>query len=614
MPRKYARKVGGRQINTSDPDMLKMAVKAVVENGMSLRKAAEQFNVKRSTLADRVKGKHSKSQGGQTVLSPETERLLVNRLILCASWGFPLTLFDLRIIVKAYLDRRGLTVSKFADNLPGLEWAKSFMNRHRNSLSERLSQNIKLSRAEVGPETIRSFFDNLKKEIEGVPPSNIVNYDETNLTDDPGRKKVVVKRGSRYPERIQNSSKSSTSLMLAGAADGTILPYYVVYKSKHLYDTWITGGPDRCRFNRSKSGWFDNVCFEDWFTNVILPYMRRLDGKKILIGDNLSSHVSAHVIEKCEEANISFVLLPPNSTHLTQPLDVAFFRPMKSYWRQIIDHWRMSAEGRRCPTIPKDVFPRLLKELNLKLSSAQAENIKSGFRKCGMVPFDPTKVLCRIPEPAGGSSTGAENNQPSTSGTGDVDAAFMELLNDMRGMDEVRPKKRASRLQVSPGKSVSCEDIDTAESDSDSADGGDIETGASDTEDSETESENERALSGRNETARQSPYSGTTAFQLTGVKPIQKISNLKADTWVVVKLGDRHKRLYVALTEQVYHDDNDLEVAFLRRKGLKKDIFFYPEQPDKALVDFDQVVGTVNNPEELRRGLLKFPVDATEWM
>ena len=67
--------------------------------------------------------------------------------------------------------------------------------------------------------------------------------------------------------------------------------------------------------------------FEDWFTTIALPHLKRLSGKKVMIGDNLSSHLSAQVIKSCEENNISFVFLPPRSTQFMQPLDVSFFAP-----------------------------------------------------------------------------------------------------------------------------------------------------------------------------------------------------------------------------------------------------------------------------------------------
>lgn len=62
----------------------------------------------------------------------------------------------------------------------------------------------------------------------------------------------------------------------------------------------------------------------------------------------------------CHENNIQFVFLPTNSTHLTQPLDVAFFRPLKIHWRKILEDWKVG-EGKEEISIPKDKFPRLLK-------------------------------------------------------------------------------------------------------------------------------------------------------------------------------------------------------------------------------------------------------------
>ena len=166
-------------------------------------------------------------------------------------------------------------------------------------------------------------------EIDSVPPENIWNYDETNLTDDPGNKRIITKRGSKHPERIINSTKSAISIMFCGNATGEILPPYTVYKAESMWTTWTEGGPLNARYNRSKSGWFDNVTFEDWFFHLVLPRLKMQAGKKVLIGDNLSSHINVAVLKKCEENQIAFIALPPNSTHLTQPLDIAYFRPMK---------------------------------------------------------------------------------------------------------------------------------------------------------------------------------------------------------------------------------------------------------------------------------------------
>ena len=153
---------------------------------------------------------------------------------------------------------------------------------------------------ELSPQVIKDYFQNLKSSLDGIAPGNIVNYDETNLCDDPGAKKFIFKRGVKYPERIINFSKGNISVMFSGTASGELLPPYVIYKSEHLWHSWCEGGPAGTRFGRSKSGWMDAANFEEWFKSVIVPWARRKTGHKVIIGDNLSSHISAAVIEKCE--------------------------------------------------------------------------------------------------------------------------------------------------------------------------------------------------------------------------------------------------------------------------------------------------------------------------
>lgn len=55
------------------------------------------------------------------------------------------------------------------------------------------------ARAMVSTETINSYFNDLKVTLANVPPDNIINFDETNMTDDPGQQTVIVtKRGKAF--------------------------------------------------------------------------------------------------------------------------------------------------------------------------------------------------------------------------------------------------------------------------------------------------------------------------------------------------------------------------------------------------------------------------------
>lgn len=158
--------------------------------------------------------------------------MFINHSVAMATYGFPVTTLDLRIIVKSYLDRIGRKVNRFTDNLPGIEWANSFLQRHAHIISVRKAKNITYSRAANDEAVINSFFDNLEEELRGIPSGNIWNFDETNLVDDPGNKKVISKRGTKYPEQIRNASKACTSIMVCGNAEGQIAPLYVNYKAE----------------------------------------------------------------------------------------------------------------------------------------------------------------------------------------------------------------------------------------------------------------------------------------------------------------------------------------------------------------------------------------------
>ncbi|XP_063239266.1 uncharacterized protein LOC134540445 isoform X1 [Bacillus rossius redtenbacheri] len=442
MVRKHARKPGSTYAAYSNKAM-EDAMKAVSEGKLSIRSAAEKYSVNRCTLNRKLKGVHVQPYGRPPALSQDEEAVLLKSIITAAEWGFPLSCLDVRFIVKQYLDKKGVTVSRFKNNLPGEDWCRSYLGRHKDALTIRLSENIKRSRAQVNEETLREYFTNLKNSIQDIPVELLINYDETNLVDDPGKSKVIVRRGCKRAERIMDSSKATSSLMFAGTASGILLPPYLVYKAEHLYNTWQEGGPEGARYNTSKSGWFDSALFEDWFETVALAYFKKVatkDQPKALIGDNLSSHLTLSVIQKCEEYNIRFILLPPNSTHLCQPLDVAFFRPLKCHWRQVLMDWKMKHKG----TIPKDVLPRLLKSTLKSLSPSIEKNLKSGFRATGVYPYNPEEVLKKLPATTIGNMSISDG----------LSKSLESYLRESRNATST-PKQKRRRLSVVPGKSVS---------------------------------------------------------------------------------------------------------------------------------------------------------------
>ena len=94
-------------------------------------------------------------------------------------------------------------------------------------------------------EDLVKYFENLKDAIDDIPPENILNYNETNISDDPGTEKMIFERGTKYPGRILNYTKGATSIMFAGTAAGELLPEYVAYKATNMWNAWTRDGPQR---------------------------------------------------------------------------------------------------------------------------------------------------------------------------------------------------------------------------------------------------------------------------------------------------------------------------------------------------------------------------------
>ena len=359
--------------------------------------------------------------------------------------------------IKRYLDARGENSKVFKNNRPGDDFITSFKERYKKELSSRLADNMKLNR-DISKEAVKLFYDNLEQELEGVPPENIFNFDETAMVDDPGKVKVFVGKKQKYVYRRVNFSKQSFTVLFCGSASGTLLPPFVVYKADNLYKKWCEGGVKGARYGNSKSGWMDNQLFTDWFETLFLPWVKKLNGPKVLIGDNASSHFSFEVIQMCKDHNIRFVPLPPNATHLLQPLDVGLFRSMKGIWRKTIREYRTDPETRNQASILKSDFPRLVKNCLTEMEQptdtrrGTAEVLKSAFKATGIFPYNRNIVLDKM-----------KDEEDLNNFNIPLDQALAEAVQEVipkanqKGRSRGRPSKK-SRLIIEPGKSISLDD------------------------------------------------------------------------------------------------------------------------------------------------------------
>lgn len=451
MVRNY-KKIATHQMNYTEDDVARALLS--IQEGMTIREAAEEYHIPKTTLHNRISGRSQspKKKGRKPVLLKSEELALAEQLAILGDYGKAMDVEELKRYVKYYLDESGRSVSLFEDNIPGTEWVRGFMKRHQNMLTKRMCQNISRRRAAVSVTIVQEYFEKLKKTMDGVPAANIVNYDETNLTDDPKGKLQIFRRGCKYAERVMNTSKNSISIMFAITASGESLAPYVVYKGDRMQDSWMIGGPADARYNRTATGWFDSATFSDWFESVYMLYVRALprEQPKVLIGDNLPSHINFKIVESCEKNNIRMCFLPPYSTHLLQPLDVSVFAPLKKVWNKVLSEWKM-AEGRYYSILPKQCFPKLLLSVMEKMNLKWEILAKAGFKTCGIYPYDPTPVINKV------SKTPSKETANATRATNN--ATLIKYLQESNEKKIETKKKRGKHVKVPAGQSVSLNDL-----------------------------------------------------------------------------------------------------------------------------------------------------------
>lgn len=593
MPRNYKRIPGTRKYKDFPQEQLETALEKITQEHYSIRRAAKEYNIPFGTLYNKYKGLHIHSVGRPTLFTNAEEQRLIQCASVCGDWGFPLSKEDLQNLAKNYLDKQGKVIPHLKDNKPGTDWVDGLLKRNKTQICKRVAANIKRARATVSIESLQKFFDNLKVTIEDVPPQNLFNFDETNFADDPGRRLKLYRRGVKYPEQICNFTKSATTVMVCGSASGVLLPPYVIYRSSRMWDTWTENGPkgypcceQRCcsqgaRYNRTNHGWMEASAFTDWFVSCFLPHARNLEGKKVLIGDNLAAHFTEEVVNLCEANNIAFVCLVPHSTHLIQPLDVCFFRPMKIAWRKALLQWKK--QNPRLTALPKEAFPKLLQTTLLTLDKSDTEergaikrNLISGFEATGVHPHNPKRVLVKLPG----------YHDPADDPAETINSTLVDFLKVQRfsGIEKTRKSKRTMR-NVEPGKSVATHK--TAEAEIEDLQ---LEATSDISDDEHSLNEDEAEVPG-------------TADETSETLSVQ--TTYAEGDYVIVKLKAENTGLYKFFAGEITSivDTDVVSVSFFRfKKGKKLNFFVFPFIKDESIVKTSEIIEKVNSPSSMHRG------------
>ena len=306
---------------------------AEIKEGSSIRLVASKFGIPPTTLHDHISGKSSKvGAGGVTVLTRSEEREIALTCMTLADIGYGLTREVVGAVVHDYLHENSIP-NPFTDGVPGKDWWRKFLKRWP-CISERKPQHLTTKRAGAGvPDIINGWIDKLEDVLKsaGLETSNpaianrLWNCDETGFSTSASASKILARRGSKAVHEVEGGSgREYITVHCAGSASGERLPPFIVYKGKNLYKRWLEGGPAGALYGTSESGWMDASVFLAWFTKLFVRAVAHLTetAPVMLLLDGHHSHNSLDLIRIARDNNVILLCLPPNTTHLLQPLDV----------------------------------------------------------------------------------------------------------------------------------------------------------------------------------------------------------------------------------------------------------------------------------------------------
>ncbi|KAJ8982174.1 hypothetical protein NQ317_013959 [Molorchus minor] len=332
MPRTYVRKTGR---SSWTEDSMKRAIKAVGEKTLSIRRAAHMFNVPYGTLQDRLNGRFQPKKltlGRKPVFSENQEKEIVETVLKLSKLFYGLTAQSIRTLEKG---------------MCGKDWIYSFMRRYPQ-LSFRKPEATSLSRVTAfNRGEMDVFFNNLELLFEKYhfEVHCIYNVDETGISTvhNPGR--ILARKGEKQVGAITSGERGqNTTIVCCFSASGQYIPPMFIFKRMRMKDGLEKNGPAGAIYKCSKSGWITEELFTDWLQHFAKYANATPEQPILLILDNHSTHSSLASYTFCRNSGIHLLSLPPHTSHRTQPLDVTFFKSLKTAYHQECDKYMKNTD------------------------------------------------------------------------------------------------------------------------------------------------------------------------------------------------------------------------------------------------------------------------------
>ncbi|CAL4147523.1 unnamed protein product [Meganyctiphanes norvegica] len=382
-----------------DQDDLNEAFVTFRRENRSIRSIGRQFGIPESTLRKYFSETEAheapilKKAGRKLMLTAAQEQLLVNFVKDAALRAMSVTKQTLieaaKEILKDVENGHDREYKVPDSNFQG--WYKGFRKRHPD-LVIRTPETLTRERRNLSVAMIKQWFSDVKSYLNDnglsdilEDPTRIFNLDEGGFDLDPGTGKVICIKGTKncFVEQ-SNAHKTNITILSTVRADGVAVPPIIIYpdgiaeKIKKIPDSYVFS------VGKSNSGYINFESFYDYMVNIFDEWLvdNKVQKPVIVFTDWHETRCNHFLSQALDAKQIILIGLLPNTTHLLQPLDVSVFAPLKTAWKKTTSKYMKDQNE----FIRQETFANVA--IPLYYTYITKKNIISGFKKCGLHPFN----------------------------------------------------------------------------------------------------------------------------------------------------------------------------------------------------------------------------------
>jgi hypothetical protein len=203
---------------------------------------------------------------------------------------------------------------------------------------------------------------------------------------------VVVDSTLRRKYQAEPGKQEWITVIECISADGSSIPPMVIFKGENLMTSWMPRTPPKgWYFSCNTKGWTSNEHGEKWLQLFDAATKEKANKRKrLLICDGHDSHISAEFVRYCIDNDILILLLVPHSSHLTQPLDVGVFGPLKRAMSAQLDPIFRTGISRLQKVEWMEAY---VKARHIAITTS---NILGGWRGAGLFPTNKQRILRQL--------------------------------------------------------------------------------------------------------------------------------------------------------------------------------------------------------------------------